>query len=75
MLQKSPPDTIGKRLTATAERIAGLRAELQDECEIRDLQVLEAMDAGWARSQVSIWAKVTTTRVTQIVAEQGALAS
>jgi hypothetical protein len=67
--------SIRNRLEATADRIAALRAELEDECETRDRLVLEATDLGWPRGQISSWAKITTTRVTQIVAEQGALAS
>lgn len=68
-------DGIGERLSVSADRIAGLRAELEDECELRDRMVLEAIDQGWPRSQVSLWAKVTANRVTQIVAEQAAIAS
>lgn len=67
-----PP--IAKRLIATADRIAGLRTELQDECETRDRLVLEAMDLGYLRRDVGRWAQVHKTRVTQIVAEQAAVA-
>ncbi|MGA2835511.1 MAG: hypothetical protein ABSF84_02830 [Acidimicrobiales bacterium] len=64
---------IEQRLRATADRIAGLRAELEDECLTRDRQVLEAIDAGVPRSQVARWAQLSLTRVTQVVVEQASV--
>jgi hypothetical protein len=66
---------IGDRLQATAERIAGLRTDLDDETELRDRQILEALDMGVAQGQVSRWAKIGETRVRQIMINQVTLAS
>ncbi|MGD0880098.1 MAG: hypothetical protein ABSB09_00830 [Acidimicrobiales bacterium] len=57
-------------LRAAAERIAGLRADLEDECRIRDRLILEALDGGVAQAQVARWAKIGETRVRQIMVEE-----
>lgn len=66
---------VGDRLQATAERIAGLRADLEDECKIRDRLILVALDGGQSQGQVGRWAKLTETRVRQIMVDQIARAS
>jgi hypothetical protein len=58
------------RLQATAERIAGLEADLLDERKLRAALILEAMDAGETRADVARWSHLTPTRVSQVVVEQ-----
>lgn len=66
---------VGDRLQAAAERIAGFRVDLEDECKLRDRLILEALDGGDSQSQVSRWAKIGETRVRQIMVDQIARAS
>jgi hypothetical protein len=66
--------SLGERIATTAERIAGLRAELEDECETRDRQILEAIDSGCTQGEVARWSGITKTRVRQVIAEQAAVA-
>jgi hypothetical protein len=68
-------DDLEARLRATANRIAGLRTEIYDEQVTRDRLIQEGTDQGITRADLSRWAQLTETRITQIVATQDALAS
>jgi hypothetical protein len=61
---------IERRLRAAGELCDSLRTELEDELEARDRIILEAIDLGWGRSQVARWAKVSNTRITQVIARR-----
>jgi hypothetical protein len=61
---------IGDRLQVTAERISGLRTDLEDECRLRDSLVLEAVDSGISQGNVARWARLSETRVRQVIVEQ-----
>lgn len=66
---------IGERLQATAQRISGLRTDLDDETELRDRLILEAIDMGIPQGEVGRWAMLTRTRVRQIMIDQVVRAS
>jgi hypothetical protein len=75
MADRADPNAhIGERLAATAERIAALRTELEDECESRDRLIVEALDLGWERAQVARWSKMSPTRVGQITIDRTSIA-
>ncbi len=57
-----------RRFTACADSIDGHHAAWEDEIEARNRLIVQAFDLGWNRSQVARWARVSPTRVTQVVA-------
>jgi len=57
-----------RRLGACSDTIAALGGAREDEIETRDELIVKAIDLGWPRRQVARWAKVSETRVTQIIA-------
>jgi hypothetical protein len=62
-----PADDYEQRVTRAAEQVGALKDALEDAVKLRDLIALEAIDAGVSRGQVSRWAGVSPTRVTQVV--------
>ena len=56
----------------TADRCAALQSELDDERDLRDHLILEAIDAGHTTIEVSRSAGITPPRVNQIVAHLAA---
>jgi hypothetical protein len=54
------------RLERVAETIDLLRAQLEDEVEIRDQLVAEAIDAGERRSDIARWARLSRSRLHQV---------
>lgn len=61
------PDDFELRARRAGEQVEALRAELEDAIELRDQIVLEAIDAGCSRGEVGRWARVSPTRITQVV--------
>ena len=73
--EKDPghPDDLGEkawsvRLGKCADDVDGYQDGLDDSIETRDELIVQAIDLGWSRGKVSRWARVSTTRVTQILA-------
>ena len=57
-----------ERLGKCADDVDGYQDALDDSIETRDELIVKAIDLGWTRGQVSRWARVSATRVTQILA-------
>ncbi len=56
------------RLGRCAEHCENLKAEVDLELARRDRLILSAVDQGWSRSLVAKLARVSPTRVTQVIA-------
>jgi hypothetical protein len=62
-----------ERIGRAAEDCEALRAAYEDELEVRDRLIVDALDAGWTRGKVSRWARLSPARITRIVARRGAV--
>ncbi len=56
-----------RRLSASADAIEGFQAALEDEVEVRDRLILEAVDHGCPKRAVGRWARISESRVHQVV--------
>lgn len=64
--QNRPAGGFRQRLERLSASIDGLRAQLEDEIELRDQLVVEALDAGEAPVDVRRWARLSRTRLHQV---------
>lgn len=64
--QNRPGGGYRARLERAAETIDGLRAQLEDEVELRDQLVVEALDAGESAIDVKRWSRLSRTRLHQV---------
>lgn len=64
------PGSYEDRISRAAGAVGSYLGSYEDEVEIRDALIVEALDAGELRQDVARWAQVSTTRVTQIVARR-----
>jgi hypothetical protein len=48
-----------------------MRAALDDELEVRDAAIIEAIDAGQVFAEVARWAELSPARLNQIIARRG----
>jgi hypothetical protein len=69
---QSPYDVWAERLGASGDAVIASWDNYQDELEVRDGLILEAIDQGWPRPEVARWARVSTRRVTQVVSARSA---
>jgi hypothetical protein len=65
---QGPDDVWADRLGKVADSIDGHNDALEDELELRDQLIIKASEAGWPRAQVARWARVSPTRVHQVLA-------
>lgn len=56
------------RLGKCADDVDGYQDGLDDSIETRDKAIVQAIDAGWSGGKVAGWARVSRTRVNQILA-------
>jgi len=61
---------IRRRLRAAADACYDLRTSYEEELELRDRIILEAIDQGWPRGEVARWARVSPARITQVIARR-----
>jgi hypothetical protein len=63
--------SLEERVIASANQCRALQAALDDELEIRDRLVVEALDGPYTFSQVVEWSGLSRARLNQIIARRG----
>ena len=68
----SAPRSLEERLSRAAEQCQALRAALDDELELRDALIVEALDGSFTFAQVAAMTGLSKARLNQVVARRGA---
>lgn len=66
--EKAADSAWADRLGKVADDIDAHHDFVEDALQLRDQLIVRAIDAGWPGGQVALWARVSRTRVNQILA-------
>jgi hypothetical protein len=67
---RRPLQSLQTRLEESSAAVAAYRAQEEDETEVRDAIILEAVAAEVPVSLVARWARLSRPRINQIIAEK-----
>lgn len=69
---QEPAGELARRIGLASDAVDALRDAYEDELEARDRLLVAAVDAGWPIREVARWARISHTRLNQVVARREA---